>query len=241
MSSSSNSDDSVLKDPPSPPTVEVEVSTPNTSAADTSDLDDGEGIDPAPPTTGMTDEAKKAAKKAERWAEKERLINWAKGLKLTDVVLTKEGDDVETLGVRKWTDLKVYVMTAFINASKIPIAQELRQGKDLGKNVANEINCTGYKQNVKASRNKKKGGTAKPVCIKSDGTLYRAINVMMRKKEQVTIIKEAHDRDDQDSRKPKAVAFGILYAEYCSFDGDLKKTLRPVAMLLWGIPSKNLF
>jgi hypothetical protein len=28
MSSSSNSNDSVLKDPPSPPTVEVEVSTP---------------------------------------------------------------------------------------------------------------------------------------------------------------------------------------------------------------------
>jgi hypothetical protein len=46
---------------------------------------------------------------------------------------------------------------------------------------------------------------------------------MMQKKVQVTIIKEAHDRDDQDSRKPKALAFDILYAEYCSFDGDLKK------------------
>ena len=45
----------------------------------------------------------------------------------------------------------------------------------------------------------------------------------MQKKVQVTVIKEAHDRDDQDSRKPKALAFDILYAEYCSFDGDLKK------------------
>jgi hypothetical protein len=86
----------------------------------------------------------------EREAKKERLVNWAKGLKLTDVVLTDKGDDVESLGVCKWSDLKAYIMMAFINANNIPNAQDLRLGKDLGKNVANKINCTGYKQKIKA-------------------------------------------------------------------------------------------
>ena len=142
---------------------------------------------------------------------------------MTDVVLTEKGDDVETFGVHKWSDLKAYVMTAFLTANNIPIAQDLRLGKDLGKNVANEINCTGYKQKMKVTRSKKRGGTSKPECIKNDGTLYRVINVMIRKKEQVIIIKEAHDKDDQDSCKPKAVAFGILYADYCTIDEDLER------------------
>ena len=137
--------------------------------------------------------------------------------------MTEKGDDVETLGVRKWSDLKVYVMTAFLTANNIPIAQDLRLGKDLGKNVTNEINCTGYKQKMKATRSKKRGGTSKPECIKNDGTLYCVINVMILKKEQVIIIKEAHDKDDQDSRKPKGVAFGILYADYCTIDEDLER------------------
>ena len=53
--------------------------------------------DMASPTMGTTKEANKAAKEV----EKEGIINWAKGLKLEDVVLTKERDYVETLGVRK--------------------------------------------------------------------------------------------------------------------------------------------
>jgi hypothetical protein len=49
------------------------------------------------------------------------------------------------------------------------------------------------------------------------------VNAMLWNKEQVKIIKEAHDRDDTNSRNPKAVAFGILYADYCLFDPTLKK------------------
>ena len=64
----------------------------------------------------------KAASKAAKEAEKEQLVSWAKGLMLEDVVLTKEGDDVETLGECKWSDLKGYVKMAFISAWKIPIA-----------------------------------------------------------------------------------------------------------------------
>ena len=51
---------------------------------------------------------------------------------------------------------------------------------------------------------------------------------MIWNKEQVKIIKEAHDKDDTDSRNPKAVAFGILFADYCSSNSALKK-LSPAA------------
>jgi hypothetical protein len=44
--------------------------------------------------------------------------------------------------------------------------------------------------------------TVKPDCIKVNGTLYRTVNVMIRNKEQVKNIKEAHNKDDSDSRNP---------------------------------------
>ena len=96
----------------------------------------------------------------------------------------------------------------FITTHKIPIAQAFRLTSDLVKNVYNKIDCSGYKQNIKASRSKKKSKTAKPDCIKVGGTLYRKVIVMIRNKEQVKIMKETHDRDDADSRNPKMVAFG---------------------------------
>lgn len=118
MSSSSNSYDDALKDAPLPP-VEVEVpalnldnsATSSTAAAavDTSDVADWEGYDKAhntSPTAGTTKEAANAVKEV----EKKRLINLAKALKLEDVVLTKERNNSETLGVCKWSDLKAYVM-----------------------------------------------------------------------------------------------------------------------------------
>ncbi|KAL3776539.1 hypothetical protein HJC23_004745 [Cyclotella cryptica] len=155
----SDNNDNVLEATPSPPVaVEATTSILDSSAtcrikdAEASDLADEEGADLSLPTKDTANEAdKRAAKKMEREAEKEILINWAKGLKLTDVVLTDKGDDVETLGVCKWSNLKAYALTAFLNANNIPIAQDLRLGKDLGKNVTYEINYTGYKQKMKAN------------------------------------------------------------------------------------------
>jgi hypothetical protein len=86
-------------------------------------------VDPSPPTAVIT----KAAVKATKEAEKERLINWAKGLTLEDVVLTKEGDDSETLGACKWSDLKGYTKMAFITVHKISIAQAFRFTPILGR------------------------------------------------------------------------------------------------------------
>jgi hypothetical protein len=70
MSLSSDSNDDVPKDAPSPPAV-VEVISRNmdnsaisstaTAAVDRSDLADGEGDDLAPPSTGATKEADRKA------------------------------------------------------------------------------------------------------------------------------------------------------------------------------------
>jgi len=57
--------------------------------------------------------------------EKERLIKWSFECILKDVILTKEGHDVDALGVRNWVELKGYVKQAFINANNIPKAQGL--------------------------------------------------------------------------------------------------------------------
>ena len=51
--------------------------------------------------------------------EKAQLVEWASSLTLKDVVLTKDCIDVETLGVRKWSDLMCYVKQAFLQAKKL--------------------------------------------------------------------------------------------------------------------------
>lgn len=139
-------------------------------------------------------------------------------------MLTKDGDDLETLGVRRWADLKGYIKTAFLNANKIAVAQAHRKAGDLGKNVANEMNCKGYKHQLKAAHAKKQSGKSKPDCITVDGTIYRTVNVILRQKEQFMKIKESHDRNDTDSRNPKATAWGILHSEYSSNDTSLLKS-----------------
>ena len=73
----------------------------------------------------------------DRENEKARLIGWASSLTLKDVVLMKDAVDVETLGVHKWSDLKCYVKQAFLQASKVAIAQVHCKKSDLGQNVAN--------------------------------------------------------------------------------------------------------
>jgi hypothetical protein len=159
----------------------------------------------------------------DREHEKAKLIEWASSLTIKDVVLTKDGLDVETLGVRMWSELKCYVKLAFIQANKIAIAQAHRKNNDLGKNVANEISCRGYKHKIKSSLAKKQSSTTKPDVIKVDGTLFRMVNVIIRGKEQYIALKESHDKDDLDSRNPKATAWQVLHSHYSSEDPSLLK------------------
>ncbi len=94
-------------------------------------------------------------------------------------MLTKDAVDVETLGVHNWCDLKCYVKQAFLQANKIALAQVHCKKNDLGKNVANEMNCKGYKHKIKSSLSKKHAATTKPDCIKVDGMLFRMVNVII--------------------------------------------------------------
>jgi hypothetical protein len=102
--------------------------------------------------------------------EKARLVEWASSLTLKDVVLTMDGLDVETFEVCKWSELKCYVKQAFLQANNTAIARAHCKNKDLGKNVANEINSKGYKHKIKPSLSKKHSSTTKPDCMKVDGT-----------------------------------------------------------------------
>eukprot|EP00804_Cyclotella_cryptica_P014114 CCRYP_005546-RA/>CCRYP_005546-RA protein AED:0.30 eAED:0.30 QI:0/-1/0/1/-1/1/1/0/100 len=93
MSSVSDNNHNVLE-ATLPPPVAVEATTPILDSSATCRIEsvkapysvDEEGADVSPPTKGTAHEAdERAAKKMEREAEKEILINWTKGLKLTDV------------------------------------------------------------------------------------------------------------------------------------------------------------
>ena len=54
------------------------------------------------------------------------------------------------------------------------------------------------------------------------------VNVIIRKKEHHIVLKESHDKDDVDSRNPKATAWQILHSHYSSVDPLLQK-LSPTA------------
>ena len=101
----------------------------------------------------------------------EHQLVWACGLTLQDVALTKDEQDVDSLGPLKWSALKMNVKEAYIKANKVPKAQHLCSSMNLGKNVANHINSNGYKDVIKAPL-RKKNASSKPDCIKKDGTLY---------------------------------------------------------------------
>ena len=58
--------------------------------------------------------AKPKLSKAEKGQAKERMLIWARGLQLKDVVLTQDGEDVDTLGPRKWSELNAMVKEAFM-------------------------------------------------------------------------------------------------------------------------------
>jgi hypothetical protein len=141
---------------------------------------------------------------------------------LEDIVLTTTRDDVDSLGIRKWSELKGYMKMEFITANNIPIAQSHSCVGDLGKNIANEVNCSGYKHQINASRSKKSPSpSTKPKYITNDGTLYRLCNVIVRCKDQFIELKNAHDKDDLDSRNRKPLAWSMMHTEYMSKDPSL--------------------
>jgi hypothetical protein len=133
-------------------------------------------------------------------------LAWARGLTIDDVKLTKDGDDVDTLGPMQWSALKLKVKEAFIKANKITHAQNLRSSENLGKNVANHINAKGFKEAMKAPL-RQKNSSAKPDCIRHEGTFYRCGNIIISKRNEFIELRKSHDKDDADSRNPKPHAW----------------------------------
>lgn len=212
---------------------------PNDDTLNTDGADGVEGDDDLEEESTTTDvntkegEQKPPSKpklsKEEKAQAKERMLIWARGMQLRDVVLTQNGEDVDTLGPRKWSELTMQVKEAFMKANNISKSQTLRLASQLGMNVANHINSQGYKDKVKSTlRTASKNKRAKPDCVTYDGTYYRAINVIILKKELYILTKDSHDQQDQDTRNAKPVAWQTLHEVYESDLEELKE-LSPAA------------
>jgi hypothetical protein len=60
-------------------------------------------------------------------------------MKLLDVVLTREGGDVETLGPMKWTDLSAAaaeVCRVLMKTNHFKLSKSLQKASELGRNAA---------------------------------------------------------------------------------------------------------
>ena len=155
--------------------------------------------------------------------KKKKQIEWAKRMTIDQVTFTAEGDNVESLGSRKWMELSVDVMKAFMKQNNITSAQNLRSKGDLGKNVANSKKAQGYKNEVKGALQRSSSSkNKKPECITVEGTLYRVINVIMLNTEDFMNTWDSHDKDDTDTRSPKPVSWQHLHNSYDSKESKLK-------------------
>jgi hypothetical protein len=154
-----------------------------------------------------------SAKNAEKL---ERQLAWARGLTINDVKLTKDGDDVDTLGPMQWSALKLKVKEAFTN----------------------HINAKGFKEAMKAPL-RQKHSSAKPDCIRHEGTFYRCVNVILSKRNEFIELRKSHDKDDADSRNPKPHAWESMHHFYCSDDDELLILSSSAAQALLGfsVPS----
>jgi len=182
------------------------------------------------PTTG-SDEKQKTAKSikkkviqtpVEKQKDKEKLIQWAKSMTIEHVKLTADNNDVvESLGGRSWDLLDKTTRLAFIKESQIQVPQQLRGKGNLGKAIINHINAKSVQGQIIAPNKKKsKNAATKPACITKAGTLFRAANVLTSEPGRPCYIetKNCHDRDDQDTRTPKATPFDTLACLYNSND-----------------------
>ena len=147
------------------------------------------------------------------------LVTFAERQTLDNIVLTKDGKDVETLGGVAWSKLLKDAKKAFIVKNKIQIPQAMRNAAMLGAVVANWLNSTDYRAAIvsvtkKNGGSKKQAAATKPACLLADGTMYRVVNTIISCKKAYMETKANNDREDQDSQKPKQVAWDIMTTYY---------------------------
>jgi hypothetical protein len=77
---------------------------------------------------------------------------------------------------------------AFCTANNIPIPQNMRNGDQIGKVIANWVNSAEYLASVQERVSKKAGGkkaaATKPACLELVGTMFRVVNCIISCKVQ---------------------------------------------------------
>jgi len=121
----------------------------------------------------------------EKARKKNQMATWVQDMKLRDVILTREGDDVETLGPMKCTDLPAEVHKIFMKANNIKLSHSLQKSSELVRNVANHMKAPDLKDQSKGPTKQKIAGAVKPTCITKDGNLFQVANNIIQKKRVV--------------------------------------------------------
>jgi hypothetical protein len=150
--------------------------------------------------------------------KKTDMVIFAERQELDNIVLTKDGKDVETIGGVAWTNMLKDAKKAFMSKHKIQIPQSMRN--ELGRVVANWMNSSDYRASIasvvtKKTGGKKKAAATKPVCLTADGTMYHVVNTIISCKTAYMETNANNDREDQDtSQKPKKVAWDLMTNYY---------------------------
>lgn len=152
--------------------------------------------------------------------KKNELVLFAERQTLDSIVLTEDRKDVESIAGVAWTKLLKPAKKAFMMKQKIQIPQSMRNDNMLGAVIANWMNSTDYRLSISSGVTKKAGGGKKkpaatvPKCLTSNGTMYRVINTIISCKTAYMETKANNDREDQDSQKPKQVAWDVMRNYY---------------------------
>lgn len=177
--------------------------------------------------------------KQQKTEQKQQRMQLLRTMTTEAVVLNDAGDDVESIGGINWSKLGKEEKLVFIQANKISTSQALRNTADLGKNIANHINAGSFQNHIKSKIKQKKADITKPLCITKAGTMWRLGNTLLKYKESYIALREINDRDEQDTRQAKPVAYETLHKGYhLANDEDLNRLSPTVgdSLVGFGIP-----
>ena len=130
-----------------------EIAQSSTAIADCVELNMNSGKKVTPPK-----EPPKQSKE-DKEKKKDQILNWARGMRIENVVLNTARDDVYSLGPKKWCELSAEVKKEFLKKNKIQLSQSFRNAPDLGKNVANHMKAVSFKKSITAPLKSKSPAT----------------------------------------------------------------------------------
>lgn len=201
--------------------------------------DDGYPVTPVNLAATVDDNVKGKKKPSKSKEATQQIITWVQSLNTSHIVLTQDGNTVQSIGGKEWSELPSDAMKAFIKTNKISMPNDKRRKNLLGECVANHMKAGKYKNNLTDANRKKSSAITKPACITEDGTLYRICNTIIEKKDDFIATKDSHDKGDQDTRKAKSLHWENMALHYHSDTSSLDK-LSPagsVALIGHSIPS----